>query len=809
MKRCNPCLLAAATLLAVSAAGAATPPRDANRPSYRVPRLAGIRIDANAADWGEAGFAIEALADVDAPMPEPNDLDVRIRLGWDKQGLLVLARVRDDRLVEADRNDRLWSKDGLELYLAAEPDRRNVIQAVIAPGADPNQPKLRWHVHDHRRDKKLKAVPAFIQAGGVATEDGYLIEARLPWANLAIDPNDGQVGFQVFVNDADDRDAGYRETYHAIWYPRYGAFYIPDAMYGLELTGPEEASPPVRATARAGLGEADGVRVRLAGPANLAGQTVTLTHRGQAMGSTELTRTDGRATGELLVRLQPGQPAPKDVAVQLGDRPLTRLDQPILPPPAPAKYPQLLGARIPRTTTLLATSNARRRNPVHILLYGQSIVAGDWDRMLEADLRERFPHADLTFENRAIGGFEAHNLLRTLRHDVYPVYPDLVIFHVYAGEEDRKLERILAGIRRHTTAELLVFTHQAPLPNKGFDASSDFMRRLAQEYNCELAEVREQWRAYLDQCEIEPAVLLGGPNDVHPNRAGNRLLADLVGRHIRYNPDAPAGWTDTVRTYLAADALEPVNPASPGPLRFTGRPWQVNTARADRGRDLAAVVGNDPNSALKLRFRGNRVDVEAGLAPGPLGTARVLIDGVPPSEHPGCYAIGRPSKVTGSRWPGIRRVGHREKLVEETWTLEVLSIDRSAKKFTYRVSGSVTGADGEGSSEGVFVSDSGRVVLHPKDFVFAAAKRHTGGRPHTGMKITWKVVAQCTDTYRPEAAPEGGKQRQAFGAAVQRTTLVQGLSNGPHTLEIIPNGDGPVPIEALVVHEPPLGRTAE
>jgi hypothetical protein len=34
--------------------------------------------------------------------------------------------------------------------------------------------------------------------------------------------------------------------------------------------------------------------------------------------------------------------------------------------------------------------------------------------------------------------------------------------------------------------------------------------------------------------------------------------------------------------------------------------------------------------------------------------------------------------------------------------------------------------------------------------------------------------------------------------------LAQGLTNGPHTLEIIPNGDGPVPVAAFKVYKPPL-----
>jgi hypothetical protein len=39
---------------------------------------------------------------------------------------------------------------------------------------------------------------------------------------------------------------------------------------------------------------------------------------------------------------------------------------------------------------------------------------------------------------------------------------------------------------------------------------------------------------------------------------------------------------------------------------------------------------------------------------------------------------------------------------------------------------------------------------------------------------------------------------------VYKTTLVQGLENGSHTLELIPLGDGPVPVEAFEIHRPPM-----
>lgn len=35
-------------------------------------------------------------------------------------------------------------------------------------------------------------------------------------------------------------------------------------------------------------------------------------------------------------------------------------------------------------------------------------------------------------------------------------------------------------------------------------------------------------------------------------------------------------------------------------------------------------------------------------------------------------------------------------------------------------------------------------------------------------------------------------------------TVVQLIENGPHTIEIIPNGDGAVPVKAIRVFQPPL-----
>src|SRR4051812_21168317 len=73
----------------------------------------------------------------------------------------------------------------------------------------------------------------------------------------------------------------------------------------------------------------------------------------------------------------------------------------------PTKFPDTSGwgRNIQRTMRLLATSTAEKRNTVRILFYGQSITEQKWAKMVEDDLRQRFPHANLILENRALGGF--------------------------------------------------------------------------------------------------------------------------------------------------------------------------------------------------------------------------------------------------------------------------------------------------------------------------------------------------------------------------------------------------------------------
>lgn len=461
---------------------------------------------------------------------------------------------------------------------------------------------------------------------------------------------------------------------------------------------------------------------------------------------------------------------------------------PPLPPPVDEPQQAFYGGRIQRSMTLLATSSKERRWPVRVLIYGQSITGSTvLTGMIEKFLRERFPYADLQLENRSIGGFNADRLVRTAWHDLYPFYPDLLIFHVYGGEKTGDLERLLSNVRRYTTADIVLFNHHQTRDRKAdLEFAPKVFRALSEKYNFELVEISTEWPAYLEKNNLDPARLLR--DNVHPNQDGLALLTTFIGRHLRYNPLLPAGsGIEMVRTYEAKRPLE----EALDEITFGGAPWEL---------DRQGAVGRSPSSPLRLRFEGNRVDIVAAyMKDGPArGTAKILIDGKPPSQDIRAYAVTLPSRGPQTWFPCIRRVTYRSMPLVEDWTLRITEIDATAVRFRFEVTGSKTGPDGAGNSWEPFVSKSGRVVIEPRDWMLADIMKifKQTTPPPVGYEVKWSVKPMHVDEYR---APE-----TTDPAKVYVETVAQGLTNGPHMLEVVPNGDGVVPIESIQVYRPPM-----
>jgi hypothetical protein len=435
-------------------------------------------------------------------------------------------------------------------------------------------------------------------------------------------------------------------------------------------------------------------------------------------------------------------------------------------PPAPApRFPQDLGQNVQRTMTLLATSTPQHRNKVRILFYGQSITEQDWWKRVADDLKKRFPNADVDIQNKAIGGFTSERLIRPAEHDVYPFYPDLVIFHVYGSSKE--YEQIIQNIRSRTTAEVLMQTDHAIAANQlpgandqGKDSSSAWdslmnyhtLPRIAQKHGCGLVDVRGGWIDYLKANKLEPKALLS--DTVHLNDHGNFLMAELVKQYLVYRPDlASDRWLDSVRTFTV-------------------------------GRDV-----NWQNGKLALEFEGNRVDLIASpTSDGKAPAAKISVDGKKPSEFPALYAFSRP---TPGPWSplAVTRVDWERPLQIEDWTLKIDSVAPDGKSWKFHVEGSKTGNDGSGSNTEAFVSKSGRVKIDP-----AAWFRNDKIPIPTGYAIQWKVVPLFADTYTAAKADDASREAA--------TTAAQGLRNARHRLEITADGKAMPAIQAIRVYRP-------
>ena len=454
---------------------------------------------------------------------------------------------------------------------------------------------------------------------------------------------------------------------------------------------------------------------------------------------------------------------------------------PLLAPAADFPPPKSLGdtagygRNIQRTMRLLAESTPEQRNTVRVLFYGQSITEQGWWKIVADDLRTRFPNANLVIENRALGGFASQMLVRTAVTDLYPFQPDLLIFHVYGAHD--KYEDIIRRTRERTCAEILMQTDhvvkpadlteetdpaKVPIQSGKWDAfvNHNWLPSVAKKYGAELCDQRAIWKQYLGDFALEPKALLR--DNVHLNAHGEFLMAECV------------------KAYLRRDAS------------FDSAPAEASVKTLVVGKDVRWE-----NGKLRVEFEGNRVDVvcKAGSA----APAAVMIDGHKPSEFPepyGCTrAVTKPEGKWLVKWPIVAPIGSEKPLLVEDWTLNVKRADAANEKLlTFTLTGSKTGADGEGRSDARFVSKSGRVVIAPEDWNATYALALQGIKPvPEAFTVKWSVEPRFVDEFVSPGVKDASVET--------RVTLAQGLANAKHTLEIT---GGAETIGVLRVYHPPL-----
>ncbi|GGB37201.1 hypothetical protein GCM10011380_28270 [Sphingomonas metalli] len=436
-----------------------------------------------------------------------------------------------------------------------------------------------------------------------------------------------------------------------------------------------------------------------------------------------------------------------------------------------------------RTLGILSGRDPAQPRVLRILFYGQSISTRAWTDMAAAELQRRFPNTDLVVENRAIGGFAADLLERTVARDVTEFYPDLIVFHVYGNH--RAYERIIRTMRARTAAEIVVQTdhvttpvepvcdeglHLAWSPPPGCHGHVWFRQNVweqhmssvvipgyARRYGLALEDRRPIWNAYLRRHDLVPNDLLA--DGLHPNALGWRLMAKLWVTYMQRQVFAYRGERSTlVRSYRVGDA---------------------------DGRPLAIV--------------GNRVEL---IADAPLdGGVQALVDGHSPTAANGCWQNSRTTSVPGvPEWPMVKQVDTADGVHRaDRWTARITAIGPDGKTGTFALSSARGGPDGTGRLEQDFTSPSGAIRIAAKDWVIPMAYEAHGVALSIGFQVQWERRFVCRD--QPVVDLQGRRIQT-------RHVVATGMTNGPHRIVLRLTPEARAHIREIRVYRPPLKEAA-
>ena len=389
--------------------------------------------------------------------------------------------------------------------------------------------------------------------------------------------------------------------------------------------------------------------------------------------------------------------------------------------------------------------------PIRVLIYGQSITALPWSTRVVDQVRLQHPGRSWIVQNRCIQGDPSQDLVYTSEADVYPFNPDLIIFQAYGSEDAYR--QLVESFRARTTSDILLINdHYAVWDNVTNSDIGDWDGRILPEIalgnGACLADIRTPWREYLLETGLPYTALLS--DGIHPNAAGQVLMQSLVSK------------------YVSGPALSPLpDPYNCGRVRRYSLPGAASAA-----------------GQWRFQFQGTRIVGRVGS-----GTAVVYVDGFPPSHWIGGGVHGRASPWPGDWWPCLMQIRTSAPLVPETWKLTI-DATNGLKSFRFSVTGSVTGFDGSGSTDAPFRSNSGRVVISPKDWWWDYLFTQLA----PGTVFTWSSIATGNDKVTRSPASSGQEW----------VDLVSNLQPGIHEL-VIQQPPGEPTVEEIIVYDPAGG----
>ncbi|MBN1803710.1 MAG: hypothetical protein JW837_00525 [Sedimentisphaerales bacterium] len=180
-------------------------------------------------------FSTEQLintSQVGSAPSSPEDGSGTWRALWDSEALYVLVKVNDDSLTnDSGGGDNKWNDDSVEIYVDGDNSKDSSI------GDDDHQYTFRWNNEELEEPSAIHHGATSlvdVEYAVVTTENGYLLEVKLPWMSIMGQlPTPGQeIGFDVWINDDDDN--GDRDS-QISWYSTDGNGWQDPSVWGVAV----------------------------------------------------------------------------------------------------------------------------------------------------------------------------------------------------------------------------------------------------------------------------------------------------------------------------------------------------------------------------------------------------------------------------------------------------------------------------------------------------------------------------------------------------------------------------------------------
>ena len=413
-----------------------------------------------------------------------------------------------------------------------------------------------------------------------------------------------------------------------------------------------------------------------------------------------------------------------------------------------------LPTRLEQSSTLLNGKDVHNR-PFKIQFYGQSIISGLNMERIEQKLNERFPGVNFEILKNSIGGYQAPVLRKTAHFDLYPEYPDLLIFHVYGGTKTGDLEEILCSIKSRLTSDVLIFDHHYSYEEDSIkqisrniyqDKESQVLRDLTNKYGFGVIPVRKYWAEFL---KLNPRYNIKDllKDTIHPNDYGNQLLEYIILESL----------------FKAVATNKDKNFPSP-----------------------QEVIKIKSSNQIKIEFTGNKVVLKPdSILIG--STIDLMIDGKKPVAITELYRVTRPSSFSGQWWPAINKISLNSHVtpVNEVWKVKFYNIDVKNESYMFEVFADKSGYQGTGESGKDFTSANKEISFKHEDIsIFRGPIKETS-------LVESTIEFEMKNPYINYLTVHDSEE----------ITLLQFSSNESHILELN-NSSGALLNSQLIIYQP-------